>query len=57
MTIGNQGVFCFLLCLTDIHLRDELNHVGDVSQEKIKYRPMTIREIGSVTLSDVLYEE
>ena len=57
MTIGNQGVFCFLLCLTDVHLRDELIHVGDVSQEKIKYRPMTIREIGSVTLSDVLYEE
>ena len=54
MTIGNQA-FC-LLYLTGVHFRDELQHGGDVSQQKIKCRPIRTRKIGGVSLSDVLYE-
>ena len=32
--------FCFALYLTGVHFQDELQHVGDVSQQKIKYRPI-----------------
>ena len=49
VTIGNPA-FCLFLYLTG-----ELQHVGDVSQQKIKYRPIRTREIGGVSLSDVLY--
>ena len=49
MTVGNQA-FC-LLYLTGVHFRDELQHGGDVSQQKIKCRPIRTRKIG-----DVLYE-
>ena len=44
VTIGNPA-FCFFLCLTQ--------HGGDVSEWKIKCRPIRIREIGGVSLSDV----
>ena len=47
--------FCLFLYLTDVHFRGELQHVGDVSQRKIKCRPIRTREVGGVTLSDVLY--
>ena len=54
MTIGNLA-FCLFLYLTGVHFRGELQHGGDVSQQKIKCRPIRTREIGGVTLSDVLY--
>ena len=54
VTIGNPA-FCFLLYLTGVHFRGELQHIGDISQQKIKFQPIRTREIGGVTLSDVLY--
>ena len=51
---GNPGFFLFLH-LTDVHFRLELQHVGDVNQQKIKCQPIRTREIGGVSLSDVLY--
>ena len=48
VTIGNP-VFC------GVHFRGELQHGGDVIQQKIKYQPIRTREIGAVSLSDVLY--
>ena len=54
MTIGNPA-FCLFLYLTGVHFRGELQHGGDVSQQKIKCRPIRTREIGGVSLSDVLY--
>ena len=53
VTIGNPS-FC-LLYLTGIHFRGELQHDGGVGQQKINWRPIRTREIGGVTLSDVLY--
>ena len=47
--------FCLFLYLTGVHFRGELQHSGDVSQQKIKYRPIRTREIGGFSLSDVLY--
>ena len=55
MTTGNPA-FCFSLYLTGVHFRSELQHVGDVSQQKIECRPIRTREIGGATLSDVLYD-
>ena len=49
---------CFInsfLYLTGIHFRGELQHGGDVSQQKVKCRPIRTREIGATTLSDILY--
>ena len=54
MTIGNPA-FCLFLYLTGVHFLGELQHGGDVSQQRIKYRPIRTREIGGVSLSDVLY--
>ena len=54
MAIANPA-FCLFLYLTGAHFRGELQHGRDVSQQKIKYRPIRTREIGGVTLSDVLY--
>ena len=54
MIIGNPA-FCLFLYLTGVHFRDELQHGGDVSECKIKYRLIRTREIGGVSLSDVLY--
>ena len=54
MTIGNPA-FCFFLYLTGVHFRGELQHGGYVSQPKIKCRPSRTREIGGVSMSDVLY--
>ena len=56
MTIGNPA-FCPFLYLTGVHFRGELEHDGDVSQQKIKRRLIRTREIGGVSLSDVLYEK
>ena len=54
MIIGNPA-FCLFLYLTGVHFRGELQHDGDVSECKIKYRLIRTREIGGVSLSDVLY--
>ena len=54
MTIVHPA-FCLFLYLTGVHFRGELQHGGDVSQQKIKCRPIRTREIGGVSLSDVLY--
>ena len=51
VTTGNPA-FCLL---TGINFRGELLHGSDVSQEKIKCRPIRTREIGGISLSDVLY--
>ena len=54
MTIVHPA-FCLFLYLTGVHFRGELKNGGDVSQQKIKCRPIRTREIGGVSLSDVLY--
>ena len=56
MTIGNQAS-CLFLYLTEIHFWGKLQHGGDVNEWKIKCRPIRTREIGGVSLSDVLYGE
>ena len=48
-TIGNPA-FCFFLYLTGVHFRDELQHVGDASEQKIKCWPTRTGEIGGVRL-------
>ena len=45
MTIGSPD-FCVFLYLNGVHFRGELQHGGDVSQQKVKCRPT--REIGGV---------
>ena len=54
VTIGNPA-FCLFLYLTGVHFRGKLQYIGDVSQQKIKCRPIRTREIGGATLSDILY--
>ena len=53
MTIVHP-VFC-LLSLTGVHFPGELQHNGEDSLQKIKCQPIRTREIGGVSLSDVLY--
>ena len=53
--LTKKKVFCRYFYLTGVHFRDELQHGGDVSQQKIKCRPIITREIGGVSLLDVLY--
>ena len=48
-TIGNPA-FCLALYLTGVHFRGELQHVSDVSEQKIKCGPFRTREIGGVRL-------
>ena len=54
VTAGNPA-FCLFLYLTGLHFRGELQHGGDVSQQKIKCRPIRTQEIGGVLLLDALY--
>ena len=49
MTIGNPA-FCLALYLTGVHFRRELQHAGDVSEQKLKCGPIRTREIGGVRL-------
>ena len=42
--------FAIILYLTGVHFRGELQHGSDVSQEKLKCRPIRTREIGGVPL-------
>ena len=53
VTIGNSA-FCLALYLTGVHLRGELQHVGDVSEQKFKCRPIRTRGIGGVRLPEAL---
>ena len=53
MTIGNPA-FCLALYLTDVHFRGELQYVGRVGGQKIKYRPIRTRELGGVRLQKEL---
>ena len=54
MAIPNPA-FCLALYLTGVHFGDELQHVGDVSEQKVKSGPIRTREIGGVRLRDELY--
>ena len=54
MTIQNPA-FCLALYLTGVHFRGELQHVGTISEQKIKFRPNRTRKIGGFRLSDELY--
>ena len=51
VTIWNPA-FCLSLYLTSALFQDKLQHVGDVSEQKIK-----CRSIGGVRLSEALYEK
>ena len=48
-------LFVSFLYSTGVHFWGDLEHGGDVSEWKIKCRPVRTREIGGVSLSDVLY--
>ena len=54
MTVVHPAFWLFLY-LTGVHFQGELQHSGDVSQQKIKCGPIRTREIGGISLSDVLY--
>ena len=56
VTIGNSA-FCLFLYLTGAYFRGELQHGADVSELKIKCQLIRTREIGGVSLSDVLYAD
>ena len=56
MTIGNP-TFCLFFYLTDVHYRGELQHVGQVGKQKIKFRPIRTREIAGVRLNYMLQHE
>ena len=49
VTIGNPA-FCLALYLTGVHFRRELQHAGDVIEQKLKCGPIRTREIGGVRL-------
>ena len=49
MTIGNPA-FCFFLRSIGVHFRGELEHVGDVSEQKIKCWPIRSQKIGGARL-------
>ena len=53
VAIGNPAFY--FLYLTGVHFRGKLQHSGDINQQKIKCGPIRTREIGGVSLSDVLY--
>ena len=46
--LETQLNFWLNLYLTGVHFQGELQHVGDVSEPKIKCQPIRTREIGSV---------
>ena len=53
-----EGVYVTIggvLYSTGAHFRGKLQHVGDVSEWKIKCGPIRTREIGGVRLQDELY--
>lgn len=54
-TVGYPA-FCLALYLTDVHFTGGLQHVGDVSEEKFKCRPIRSQEIDGVRLTEALFE-
>ena len=56
LTIGNP-TFCLAWYLTGVHFRRELQHVGDISEQKIKCRPISTWEIGGARLQDKLHAD
>ena len=51
VTVRNPA-FCLALYLTGVLFRGKLQHVGDVSEQKIKCRPIRTREIAAVRFSE-----
>ena len=49
MTIEN-GTSCLAFYLTGVHFRGELQHVGHVGEQKIKFRSIRTREVAGVRL-------
>ena len=49
--------FCIAIYLTCVHFRGELQHVGDLSEQNNKCRPIRTREVGCVRLLDELYAD
>ena len=49
VTIG-ISTFCLALYLTGVHFRGEIQHVSDVSGQKIKCEPIRTWEIGGARL-------
>ena len=41
--------------LTGVYFQGKLQHIGDVSEQKIKCRSLRTREIGGARLQDELY--
>ena len=56
MTNGNSAFF-LVLYLTSVHFWGELQHLGEVSEQKFKWRPIRTREIGGVRSSEELIVE
>ena len=56
MTNGNPA-FCVALYLSSVHFWGELQHLGEVIEQKIKWRPIRTREIGGVRLWEELIVE
>ena len=54
MTIGNSAFF-LVIYLTDVFFRGELQHFGHVGGQKIKCRPIKVRETDGVRLQEELY--
>ena len=50
MASGNPA-FYLTLYLTGVHFRGQLQHVGDISEHKIKCSPIRTRKIGGARLS------
>ena len=49
VTVENSA-FCLFLYLPGVHFCGELQHVGDVNEQKIKCSPIKTPEIGGVRL-------
>ena len=54
MTIATLA-FRLALYLTAVHFRSQLQHTGDVGEQKIKCRPIRTRKVGGVRLQDELF--
>ena len=55
--LSTQQIDIQLFCLTfHFHFRGELQHVGDVSEQKVKYGPIRTLEITDIRLLHELYD-
>ena len=45
-----QPVFCLTFCLTGLHFRGELQHVGDITEQNFRYGPIRTLEITDIRL-------